>query len=388
MTTLIERMKNWNEHANGLPRKGLLIAFTLLLTWLFILIVPLCWPFILALLFSMMLLPLIRLCQTKLARLHIPRWLVTLIGMLLLFGVLGVGFVFLFNRLFHEFIALVRSAPEFVDWISNTVFPYVRDLYQQYSNVLPASTIDIINKALSSLSDAALGAAGNVSAALTSGAVNAATSIPGVLLSVVLTIMGTFYFTADRERITTFLKRTFPQNMQKHGLLVKNNLFKSLFGQIKSQLTVSLIIMTFLTLAFVIYGIQYGLLMGVLIGLADALPVIGAGLFLLPWGAFELILGHIPTGIFLLGTYIGTVVIRQIFEPRIVGANLGLYPLATMMAMFAGFQLVGVLGLIIGPVLLNLLKVVLEADEISRGVMNEPPKRTINLKKIKLKAKE
>ena len=61
--------------------------------------------------------------------------------------------------------------------------------------------------------------------------------------------------------------------------------------------------------------------------------------------------------------YVGTVVIRQVLEPRIVGHNLGLYPLATMAAMYAGYRLLGFLGLLAGPVLLNVIVVVLEADD-------------------------
>ncbi len=376
LNNLLERIRAWNERRNGLPRKGWLILLTLLFTWIFILIVPLCWPFLLALLFSMILTPLVRLCERHMKRVKLPRWLITLVGVLLLFGILGVGFFFLFQRMFRELISLSHSIPELVGWISSTAIPYLHGLYEQYSGMLPVTAIAALNKSLTSIGDTAMKTAGSLSAALTNGAMNAATSIPGILLSIVLTIMGTFYFTLDRERITRFIRRTFPDDMQKHGTLVKNNLFHSLFGQIKSQLTVSLIITTFLVLSFVIYGVRYGLLLGFIIGIADALPVIGAGLFLIPWAVVSLLLGNYTMGIFLLAVYIGTVLIRQICEPRIVGANLGLYPLATMMAMFAGFQLIGVLGLIAGPILLNLLKVVLEADDIARGekMQSNPPR--------------
>ena len=53
---------------------------------------------------------------------------------------------------------------------------------------------------------------------------------------------------------------------------------------------------------------------------------------------------------------------RQIIEPRIVGKQLGLYPLVTMMSMFAGFQIMGTLGLIAGPLVANICKVTLDAD--------------------------
>ena len=372
MNSFLERMNQWNVRMNGLPRKGMLIAVTLLLTWLFFILAPLCWPFLLAMLFSMALEPLVRFCVTHLKRIRPLRGIITLVGMVLLFGVLGVSLFALVRRLVQEVISLAHATPSFVRWLSSTAVPYVQGIYQQYSDVLPATVMTTVNAALSSLGENAIKLAGTLSATLTSGAVNVATSIPGILLSIVLTIMGTYYMTADRERILAFFRRTFPIDVQKHGKMLKSNLFRSLFGQVKSQLTVSLIIITFLVLAFVIYGIKYGLLMGFIIGVCDALPVIGAGLFLIPWCVFEFLMGNLATGIFLAAVYVGTIIIRQISEPRIVGANLGLYPLATMFAIFAGYQLFGFLGLLGGPILLNLLKVVLEADDISRGVKIEP----------------
>lgn len=370
---MIEKLSTWNSRMNGLPRKGMLVASTLLLTWLTVVLAPLCWPFILALLFSMILEPLVRLVVVRMRRVKVPRGLVTLVGMVLLFGVLGVALFALISRLLHEVVSLARSTPVFVNWVSDALIPQLKGLYQQYSDVLPVSAMDTINNALASLGKSAMETAGQLSAAITGFAVDAAASIPGILLSVVLTVMGTYYMTADRERILSFFRRTLPTDVQQHSLLLKRNLFRSLFGQVKSQLTVSLIITSFLVLAFVIYGVRYGLTMGVLIGIADAMPVIGAGLFLIPWSIVELIVGNYTSAIFFAAVYIGTIIIRQIFEPRIVGANLGLYPLATMFAMFAGFQLFGFLGMLAGPIMLNLLKVVLEADDVARGIVKSKP---------------
>ena len=168
-------------------------------------------------------------------------------------------------------------------------------------------------------------------------------SLPNALLGVVLTVMGTYYFSADRERIRGFFRRTLPVSWRQRYGFVRKNLLTALFGQVKSQLTVSLIVTAALTLAFVIYGIPYGLAAGVLIGVADALPVIGAGLFLIPWSLLSFIGGSTGMGVFMACAYVGVIVIRQIAEPRIVGRQLGLYPLLTMMAMYAGYRLTGFL---------------------------------------------
>lgn len=372
MNAFLDRLNRWNIRMNGLPRKGMLIAVTLLLAWLLILVAPLCWPFLLAMLFAMALEPLVRLLTQGLRRLRVPRWLATALGMVLLFGVLGVGAYALARRLVQELISLAYATPGFVRWFTATTVPALQGLYRQYSDVLPTTVMTVVNNGLSALGDSLINLAGTLSASLTSGAVRFTTSIPGMLLSVVLTIMGTFYMTADRERILAFFRRTFPTEVQTHGNMLKRNLFRALFGQVKSQLTVSLIITTFLVLSFVLYGVRYGLLLGVLIGVGDALPVIGAGLFLIPWAIVNLLMGQYATGAFLAAVYVGTIVIRQISEPRIVGANLGLYPLATMVAIFAGYRLFGFLGLLGGPILLNLLKVVLEADDIARGLKPMP----------------
>ena len=386
LNTFLERMNQWNSRMNGLPRKAMLIALTLLATWLLVIIAPLTWPFLLAMLFSMMLEPLVRFCLKHFKRITVSRGILTLVGMAVLFGVLGIAMFVMARQLLRELISLASATPNFVRWLSGSVVPYLQGIYQQYSDVLPPGVMDVVNNSLSSLGQSAIRFAGTLSASLTGGAVKLTAGIPGIVLSIVLTIMGTFYMTADRERILAFFRRTFPMDVQRHGKMLKRNLFHSLFGQVKSQLTVSLIIISFLILVFVLSGLKYGLLAGLLIGVADALPVIGAGLFLIPWCIFEFVVGHYGMGAFLAAVYIGTIIIRQISEPRIVGANLGLYPLATMVAIFAGFRLFGVLGLLGGPIMLNLLKVVLEADEIARGVKAQPARARIRIRGTSLHA--
>ena len=74
-------------------------------------------------------------------------------------------------------------------------------------------------------------------------------------------------------------------------------------------------------------------------------------------------------GVQMACAYVGVVVIRQVAEPRIVGRQLGLYPLLTMMAMYAGYRLIGFLGLLLGPVLLQVMKAMLEADAAVQAVI-------------------
>ena len=361
--TLIDKLTGWNRRMNGIPRKGLLIAITLFFAWLLVKAFPYCWPFIVATLFSMILEPFVRFVAKKFPNQRMSRNIATLFGMLVLFGLVALLATILINRLWHEIVSLARVAPGMISQATSTVIPWAQDLYRRYQDILPPSGLTMLDDAIRSVGQTVAGFATTVSRMVTAGAWTTAMSVMDVVLSVVLTIMGTFYLTADRSRITGFFVKNFPHDVIRHSNLIKTNLIRALFGQVKSQLTVSLVIIVFLVLVFVVFGIPYGLLVGLAIGVADALPVIGAGLFLIPWSVVGFVVGDVRTGLIMACTYVGMVAIRQIVEPRVVGKNLGLYPLATMMAMYAGYQSLGVLGLLGGPVMLNVIKVVLAADK-------------------------
>lgn len=363
MQVFLTRVADWNRRMNGIPRKCMLIAITLAIAWLLVVALPYCWPFVVAGLFSLILEPFVRLVSGLLQKFKLARNIATMLGMLVLFGLLAVLMVITVNRLWREILSLKDSVPELLRWVNGTAIPWIQNLYREYQNVLPSFLQSSLNDMIASIGKTVAGWASKLTSWVTVGAWRSAMSIVDVVLSVVLTIMGTYYLTADKERIAAFFRRTFPQDVRTHSSLIKTNLLRSLFGQIKSQLNVSFIIILFLTGSFLIFRVRYGLLLGLFIGIADALPVIGAGLFLIPLSIFGFISGDIFSGVFMACAYVGTIVIRQIFEPRIVGKNLGLYPLATMIAMYAGYRMMGALGILGGPVLLNIVKVVLEADQ-------------------------
>lgn len=366
-----DRLHEWNARMGGLPERCLLIALTLLLCALFIFLLPYFLPLAAAWLLSSLLEPLVRRLIIWLRRVKLfgrapGRSAATLIGMLLLFGVAGWLMAALFLRVTRELTALARSLPQLLAAFTETALPRLRELYYSYSGLLPDYISRLAEGALGSLGDTLMKWAGTISAAVTSGAWSTAASIPGVLLSVVLTIMSTYYLTADRARIRAFFVRLLPVPLMGRGRLIRARLFRALRMQVRSQLTVSLIVTAFLVILLTLFRVRYGLVAGLLIGVFDALPVLGAGLFLIPWSLLGFLTGDTGTGALMALAYLGTVVIRQIAEPRIVGKNLGLYPLAAMTAMYAGYRLMGFAGLLIGPVLLNILKVVLDAEEAAK----------------------
>lgn len=381
MEDFLTRLRNWNTRLNDIPRRLLLIGIVVASCFLAVKLLPLCWPFVLALLFAMIMEPLVRLLRRAFGKLSIGKNLATILSMIVLFGLLGWGLRALVTRLIQEVKSLAAAAPYLWQTLSSQVTSWAADLTTRYKDVLPENLTSLINSTLREAGSELTDVARTISRTVASGAWATAMSVPTLLLSTVLTIMGTYYLSSDRERIFAFFKRTFPAGMVRKGILLKRNMFKALFGQLRAQLLVSMLVTLVIILGLVIQNTRYALLLGLLIGVIDALPVLGAGLFLIPWSLVGFVTGDTATGVGMALLYLSIIVVRQIAEPRIVGRSLGLYPLATMMVMYAGLQITGnVLGLLLAPVLLNLCKVVLQADS-GAELPPLPPRMKITFKR-------
>lgn len=118
-----------------------------------------------------------------------------------------------------------------------------------------------------------------------------------------------------------------------------------------------LFLLTFaeLSIGFLILRIPYAILLGLAITLFDILPVLGTGGFLLPWAAILFLIKNTPLAVGILVLYLIITVVRNIMEPRLVGKQIGLHPLATLMAMFLGLKLVGIVGMFLFPIGLTVI---------------------------------
>ena len=114
--------------------------------------------------------------------------------------------------------------------------------------------------------------------------------------------------------------------------------------------------------------VEYPLLSAIGIGFVDALPILGSGTVIIPWAIISSINGDIKLAIALIILYVIISIVRQILEPKIVSNKIGVHPIFTLIAMYTGFKLVGLLGLFIGPIVLIILQNVFETT-IDNGIV-------------------
>ncbi|MBR5012195.1 MAG: AI-2E family transporter, partial [Clostridia bacterium] len=179
--------------------------------------------------------------------------------------------------------------------------------------------------------------------------------LPDGIFFVIITGIASFYINADFEninrRITSKLPRPIAVWLENTRARIKDA-WKS---WLKACIWLMAVTFAELFCGFLILGIDYSFTIALLCAAADLLPIIGTGTILIPWSAVLLIEGSYYKGIGLLIIWGVTALVRQILEPRIVGTSIGLDPLITLAAIYAGWKLAGIWGSICAPLLAVLL---------------------------------
>lgn len=367
MRELAKRLEEWDCQYNDFPRKIILTVLVVLSAFIVLQVLPYTWPFVIGLMFAALMSPLVRLLSGVLKKLKSPEKVATLISMLIVYGTITIVLLILFRQIVIEGEKLINNIPGIIEWVQHTlqgwIDKFTPDILEAEQEIISSRVDEII----ATLSETLRGLVSRMTPAVASGAWSTVTGIPHAILFVVMTMMSSFYFASDKEKIGKYLTRMLPAPIVNQGKRLRKSIFSAVFKQMQAQILISLAIMVALVIGFTLFNIEYALILGTVIGFLDVLPIIGAGTFLIPWSLFNLFAGNISLGLRLGVMYLVVVVIRQIIEPRIVGKKLGLYPLISMASMYIGLKLMGFLGLIIGPVLANICKVVLESDaEIRR----------------------
>ena len=187
-----------------------------------------------------------------------------------------------------------------------------------------------------------------------------AKSIPNLLVNMVIIILSSYLFLADRESIMRWLKEHLPAFVFRYIEYMKRDAKGLIGGYFLAQFRIMCVVALILAAGFLVLGVRYGVLLAFLTAILDFLPIFGTGTVLFPWAVVKLFAGEYAyaTGLILL--YILTQVVRQIIQPKIVGESMGLPPLMTLFRLYLGFKLRGLTGMIlavpVGLVFINFYK--------------------------------
>lgn len=196
----------------------------------------------------------------------------------------------------------------------------------------------------------------NISSTVLSGITGFAGQLPSLLIKLIFTIVASFFFTIDYYKITSFIIKQFTGKNRDMIIKLKDKGIGTLAKFIKAYAAIISITFLELSIGFLILGIPNPFLLGALVAIIDVLPILGTGAVLLPWSIIAFILGNTKIGIGMLVLYVIITAVRQTIEPKIVGQQIGLHPILTLLLMYVGAQLMGVLGLLLLPIIATILK--------------------------------
>ena len=302
---------------------------------------PLWWllPFLLAFAAARAMEPVILLLRRTV---HFKRGFSAALLTLFLLFLLGGLLSLLLSALFTEATAFLTQLPTLLDALpalTGGLLDWLREL-------LTAELSDWAaygSTALAGLASRALALLGSMAAA-----------VPALVLFAATTLLAVFFLAASYPTLCAAAKRRLSPRAQQRLRFWHDGVTHSLTRWLRAQAILCSLTFCQLLAGFWLLGERYSLLAAFLITLVDALPVFGTGTVLIPWALAELLLGSVPRGAALVILYLCTLTVRSITEPKLVAAQAGLPPIASLMAMYLGARAFGVAGMVLFPLLLLL----------------------------------
>ncbi len=296
----------------------------------------------------------VRVCRAVLSA------LLVISGLTLIFGLVWK----LLSELWRVFSAWGKNG-ELMSYVENILNPR-----GSIARFLPSGTAGVISGALE-------GTVSKLASALADFAASFAAAIPSVLLFIIVSFIACIYFALDLERVNGFVKAKLPERLFAPLVRFKNGILGVGVKYARAYLAIMLLTFVLTLTGLLLLGVNYALLGAAVISVLDILPVIGIGTILIPWAVFEFAFGSRALGVGLLILFLIAEFVRQLAEPKIVGKNLGLHPIASLILLYGSYSLLGIGGILLIPsavVIINALIGKNDASEVGKGRVREENK--------------
>lgn len=310
-------------------------------------LLPLLLPFLLGTALALAAEPAVRLLHT---RLRLPRGLAAPLGVSLALVCLLSLLLLLGALLIRELRALAGILPD-LEQTAVTGLSSLESYLLKLSGKLPPMLSEPVSRSVRGFFSSGTVLVDQLAQRLPALAGAVFSHVPGSALTVGTGILSGFMISARMPRLRRWLRRRPFWNKLRSWRPAVTGLRTALGGWIRAQLKLCLLCFGIVTAGLLLLRVSYAPLWGILIALVDAVPVLGTGTVLLPWSFICLVQGNRLQALGLLLTYLAALIARTVLEPRLVGRQLGLDPLMTLAALYAGFRIWGVGGMLLAPLL-------------------------------------
>ena len=384
-----ERKLSWPERGKLWARLGIRLALLVLALWLLqavgLPLLSLFAPFVAALITAAILHPLIRLLQR---RLGVPRKFSTLLILLLLFGLLGAGIGYLGYAGGVELVALVQNWNGLLESLQSTL-DQIEIMSAQLWRLVPAQLTAAVESVTQGFMEWLSSAMPNLLNAAVEYTTDKARGVPDVVLALIIYIMACYMLTVDYPYLRSQAVQHTHQRLLHFLKQVRDTALAAFGGYLRAEFLLSVVVFFILLVGFFVIGQPYGLLLALVLAVMDFIPIIGAGTVMVPWAVIDLFMGNYFHAVQLMVIWGAIALFRRVGEPKFVGDQTGLSPIASLISIYIGWRLAGVLGMILGPTIaliaLNLIRLGIfegvrldlaaAAEDIMAVLRERPPRK-------------
>lgn len=347
----------WGERAQLWLRLGLRAVLALgglaLAVWVGLPLLSLLSPFVLALVLAWGLNPAVKWLQRRSGA---PRKAVSMVLVILVFAVMvgvlfGLGWAAVgqVRSLLDNRQSLLDELLEGLAGVVNSVQGWLSGL----GDFVPQGVITTGEDLMAAVMDWARGLDFSGWLAQMAGqAPSMAANVSNFAVALVVFVMASYFITGDYPRLRYELTDRVPMVARDFCRSLKDIFMSAFGGYIKSQLILSLGVFAILAVGFLFMGQPYGLLLAFALAVLDFIPIIGAGTVMVPWAVIDMVLAQYGEAAALMAVWGVIVLFRRFAEPKILGNQTGLSPILSLVGIYVGMKIGGVLGMVVGPLLL------------------------------------
>ncbi len=310
-------------------------------------------PFIIGFVVALLLRPLIRFLSGKC---RIPHKVAVIILAMLFYAVVGFLLILIGIKIVAILIDGFTSLPNMFE---QYILPQINTLFENLEELtarLDPNMARIVQDMTTSFSQSAGTVVTGISSEVLKFLSSTVISLPGILLSLLLSVISSIFFAMDYKKITVSLLKLLPEKMRSNILRLKKLAADIGLKYVKAYAILVTVTFIELSVGLLIIGIDNAIIIAAIIAFIDLLPVLGTGAVVIPWIIVELIKGDVTLAIGLAVLYAVITIVRNILEPKIVGRQIGVHPLAMLISMYVGLQVFGFIGIFVLPIVLVIVK--------------------------------
>ena len=280
---------------------------------------------------------------------RIPALLLTIVFYCILFVAVIVAGVQIISALEHFVPQIPLYAKQIVPYVSRSLEAIELQLQQYDPDIV--GVVDRVSRELISSLEKLIS---NISVSAVRLVSNIITGLPTAILTVIVAVVSTCFAALDFDHLLGYVKNRLPMNFRNTVSATFTTGVDSIRKILASYIAIMCLSFVELSIGFLMLGVPYAVGLALLVAVIDIMPILGTGLVLIPWAIIAAVLGYYRMALGVAALYIVMVVIRNIVEPKLVGQQMGLHPLVTLVCMFVGLQLFGLIGLFGFPIALSL----------------------------------